>query len=98
MKPINKLNLEAYDRVLDVVRKADFLVDSTIGGGLNTQSISPDAWRELSQALFSLRSIIPSAEFPAEAPHAVVLFWPEIDSSSERLNEDEILSAALAET
>jgi hypothetical protein len=98
MTHVTKLNPEAYELVLDAVRKADFLVDSTINGGMETQSISPSAWRELSQALLALRNTIPSEEHPAEAPHAVVLFWPEPDGSNERLNEDEVLSAALAET
>jgi hypothetical protein len=97
MKQVNKLNPEAYARVLDVVRKADLLVDSTSNGGMEQQFVSQNAWLELSQSLLALRNIIPSEERPAEAPHAVVLFWPEADGSNEPLNEDEVLSAALAE-
>jgi hypothetical protein len=98
MNPVNKLNPEAYARVLDVVRKADLLVDSTFNGGMESQFVSQNAWLELSHALLALRNIIPIEEKPAETPHAVVLFWPEMDSSNERLNEDEVLSAALTDT
>lgn len=95
---MNKLNPEAYTRVLDVVRKADLLVDSTFNGGMEQQFVSQNAWCELSHALLALKTLIPSEERPAEAPHAVVLFWPDADASNEPPNEDEVLSAALAET
>lgn len=83
MKQVNKLNPEAYARVLDVVRKADLLVDSTSNGGMEQQFVSQNAWLELSQALLALRNIIPSEQRPAGAPHAVVLFWPEADGSND---------------
>ncbi len=87
---MSKLNPEAYERILDVVRKADLLVDSTFNGGMEQQFVSQNAWLELSQALLALRNIIPSEERPAEAPHAVVLFWPEADGPDEPPADTEI--------
>ena len=80
----NKINGHAFAAVLDLVTKADLLLEATFDGGTEKQIVSTDAWLQLSQAVLRLKNLIPHDERPAEAPHAVRLFWPEESRSDGR--------------
>jgi len=81
----------------EVVRAAWTLTDNTADGGTPLQTIDPDDWTALAHNLTYLTSLIPEAEQPASAGHAVTLVLSAITSTPSGRADTPLVSGGAVE-